>query len=90
MAPLNQPQKDILSFQILKELSSTSYACSSLIPLSGGTANFVYRGTLISPLNDRSSDGYTNMESVIVKHSTAFAAVNTSFELDVERCVWPS
>ncbi|PWY78442.1 phosphotransferase enzyme family protein [Aspergillus sclerotioniger CBS 115572] len=65
---------------IFKDLSETPYACSSLTPLSGGTANFVYRALLSHPL----PDGTT---SVIVKHSEAFVASNREFKLPAERCL---
>ena len=71
---------ETLAVAISQELSETPYACSSLTPLSGGTANFVYRALLSHPL----PDGTT---SVIVKHSEAFVASNREFKLPAERCV---
>ncbi|RAL04967.1 uncharacterized protein BO80DRAFT_490598 [Aspergillus ibericus CBS 121593] len=65
---------------ISKELAETPYACSSLTPLSGGTANFVYRALLSHPLPD-------GTKSVIVKHSEAFVAANREFKLPAERCL---
>jgi len=88
MAPLDQAEKDQLSAQILQELSQTRYACSSLTPLSGGTANFVFRGILTQPFSLPQEDGIpTTTESVVVKHTTAFASVNRDFPLHVSRCV---
>lgn len=55
-------------------LRRLSYDCSHLERLSGGTANFVFRGT-------RDSD------SVIVKHTKDYIASNREFQLPAERCV---
>ena len=65
---------------ILSELSTTPYACSSVEQLSGGTANFVFRGTLLQPL----PDGTT---TVVVKHTEDYVASNREFKLSAERCV---
>ncbi|KAL4926625.1 uncharacterized protein BDV17DRAFT_269181 [Aspergillus undulatus] len=63
-----------------KELSGTLYACTSLTQLSGGTANFVYRGVLSQPL----PDGTT---TVIVKHAEDYLASNAGFKLSAKRCL---
>ncbi|KAA8647484.1 hypothetical protein EYZ11_004400 [Aspergillus tanneri] len=60
--------------EILRKLS---YACGQLERLSGGTANFVYRGTL-------QSDETT---SVIVKHTKNYVASNRTFQIPAERCL---
>lgn len=62
--------------QITQSLLPTSFACSSLTRLSGGTANFVYRGTL---------SGTTN--SIIIKHTKGHSASNPDFKIDSKRCV---
>ncbi|KUL83778.1 hypothetical protein ZTR_08634 [Talaromyces verruculosus] len=71
---------------LLSELADTKYACSSLMRLNGGTANFVYRGVLTKP----ESIGSTKQEkpNVIIKHTTDFVALNREFKLDGERCVF--
>jgi hypothetical protein len=84
MAPLNQAEEDAIAASIVQELSETPYACTSLTQLTGGTANFVYRGFLAQPLP--ADDGST-AKSVIIKHSTDFVAINRDFPLDVTRCV---
>jgi hypothetical protein len=84
MAPLDQVEEDAIAARVLQELSETPYACSSLTQLTGGTANFVYRGILARPLT--AQDGST-VKSVIIKHSTDFVAINRDFPLDVTRCV---
>ncbi|KAL2820801.1 kinase-like domain-containing protein [Aspergillus cavernicola] len=65
---------------VAEELSSTQYACSQLLRLSGGTANFVYRGTLSKPLND-------GTVIVIVKHAEDYIASNKDFKLSATRCL---
>lgn len=66
---------------VASEISSSPFACSSLTQLSGGTANFVYRGVLSRPL----PNGTT---TVIVKHAEEYLASNSDFKLTAERCVW--
>lgn len=85
MAPLTQEETEELSARILQELQGTPYACSSLIRLTKGTTNFVFRGYLITPLHDETSTITTN--SVIIKHAAEFVAVNKDFLLDVSRSV---
>lgn len=87
MAPLEQAELDKLSTRTKQQLSSTSYACTSLTVLSGGTANFVFRGILAEPLLISRNGTVTTVKSVIIKHSTGFVAVNRDFPLDVSRCV---
>ncbi|KAE8134036.1 kinase-like domain-containing protein [Aspergillus pseudotamarii] len=65
---------------ILSELSTTPYACSSVEQLSGGTANFVFRGTL---LRSR-PDGTT---TVVIKHTEDYIASNREFKLSAQRCL---
>ncbi|GLA56593.1 hypothetical protein AtubIFM54640_000249 [Aspergillus tubingensis] len=72
--------KDLLNI-VSQELTGTRYASSSLTPLSGGTANFVYRAQLDQPLPD-------GTKSVIVKHTEAFIALNREFKLPAERCLF--
>jgi hypothetical protein len=87
MGPLQQAEKDVLSAQILQKLSQTLYASSSLTELSGGTANFVFRGILAQPLPIQDRSIATSTKSVIIKHSTDFAAINRDSPLDISRCV---
>ncbi|KAI0104218.1 kinase-like domain-containing protein [Nemania sp. FL0031] len=82
MAPLTETEEQTLVQQVLDQLASSSYACSALAKLGGGTANFLYRGTLKEPL----LDGGDNTSTVIVKVSTGFVATNKDFPLDVSRC----
>ncbi|CAI7613835.1 unnamed protein product [Penicillium discolor] len=71
----NTDERDETRDKISQQLSPTPFACSSLTRLSGGTANFVYRGTL-------SSTG----RSIIIKHTKDHSASNPDFKIDVTRC----
>ncbi|KAG5804865.1 hypothetical protein H9Q74_003443 [Fusarium xylarioides] len=68
---------------LLQQLENTVFACSSLIRLSGGSANYVYRGILIHAMPTR--DDAWDMESVIVKYSLGHVPGNTGFKLDLSR-----
>ncbi|KAM0523079.1 hypothetical protein ACHAPE_001571 [Trichoderma viride] len=86
MSPPSEEEGKTFVQQILKELAHTAYACSNLTKLSGGTANFLYRGTLLKPLD---GDADTKAaQTVVVKHSTSYVAVNRNFPLDVTRCLF--
>lgn len=65
---------------ILSELSTTPYVCSSVEQLSGGTANFVFRGTLLRPRQDGTT-------TVVIKHTEDYIASNREFKLSAQRCV---
>ncbi|KAG0159571.1 hypothetical protein PDIDSM_7093 [Penicillium digitatum] len=71
----NNNEPDQTRDVIEQQLSPTPFACSSLTRLSGGTANYVYRGTL-------SSTGQT----IIIKHTKDHSASNPDFKIDVTRC----
>lgn len=75
-------KSDEIAAQITRELASTEYACSSLTTLSGGSANFLYKGTLQKPLEDGTAE-------VAVKHGEGFSASSSSLELSQKRCVSP-
>ncbi|KFA63469.1 hypothetical protein S40285_00386 [Stachybotrys chlorohalonatus IBT 40285] len=64
---------------IRAQLAETPYAPSALKPLTGGTANFIYRATLVQPLADGTSD-------VVVKHGEAYVATVPDFKLNTSRC----
>ena len=69
-----------ISQGILDELRSTDYACSSLERLSGGLANYVFRGTLTAPLPDGTKE-------VAVKHAESSLARLPKWKLPIARCV---
>ena len=77
---LSDEEKMKIGLDIKHELSETPYACSSLGILSGGTANFLFRGYLIGLSPSRS-------KTIIVKHTKEFVSANRDFQLDASRCV---
>ncbi|KAI5860079.1 kinase-like domain-containing protein [Durotheca rogersii] len=84
MAPPAQPELDALVTRVLEQLSETPYSCSSLTRLVNGTTNFVFRGILTRPLplgDDKP------VETVIVKYTADFAALNKDLPIDASRCV---
>lgn len=86
MAPLNEEEEHAFTRQILDQLAQTPYACSALTKLSGGTANFLYRGTLLKPLE---GDADTKAaQTVVIKRSTNYVATNRDFPLDITRCIF--
>ncbi|KAJ6141587.1 hypothetical protein N7470_009977 [Penicillium chermesinum] len=72
----NRDEKDAVREEVQQLLAKTPFACSSLSRLSGGTANFVYRG--------QPDSGKPN--SIIIKHTKNYLASNSSFQLDAARC----
>ncbi|PNP83781.1 hypothetical protein FNYG_02469 [Fusarium nygamai] len=69
---------------LLQQLENTAFTCSSLVPLSGGSANYVYRGILMHTMPARYD--VLDMESVIVKYSLGHVPGNAGFKLDLSRC----
>lgn len=72
---------------LLEELLRTRYACSYLTKLDGGTANFLYRGKLVKPLDSHDGTPGSAIQTVVVKHSEGFSPGNREFLLDITRCV---
>ncbi|KAK1827826.1 kinase-like domain-containing protein [Podospora conica] len=70
---------DKFSHEILDELRGTKYACSSLTPLSGGNANFIFKGVLEKPLEDGTTE-------VAIKHGQGYVASNPAFGITTDRC----
>lgn len=79
---MTDPKVAKLTEDVLQGLSSTEYACSSLTPLSGGMANFIFKGTLTNPLPDGTKE-------VAVKHGEDYLAAIPAFLLPTTRCVSP-
>jgi hypothetical protein len=72
---------ETLAAKVQGELHETEFACSNLQVLSGGTANFLWRGTLDRPVSD------TTEAFVVVKHGEDHVATNPGFKLTTVRCV---
>ena len=73
---------DEISVKVQQSLRDTPYACVSLVKLSGGTANFVYRGILETPLQDGTG-------TVVIKHTEGYVASNPAFKITSTRSVSP-
>ncbi|TDL21319.1 hypothetical protein BD410DRAFT_299299 [Rickenella mellea] len=58
-------------------LQATSFASTSVVPLSGGNANFTFRLHLCAP--------YERRMTVVLKHAKSYAAFSKSFKFAVER-----
>jgi hypothetical protein len=67
---------------ILTGLESTPYACTELVPLSGGYVNFIYLGKLVSPLPTTPPT-----TQIIIKHAEPYVAANAAWPLPVARIV---
>lgn len=78
--PKAVPTQDVVESQLTEELAGTRFACRSLTALSGGTANFIFRGTLQTPLEDGTNE-------VVVKHGEAYGASTGTLSLPTTRCV---
>ncbi|KAI1331077.1 kinase-like domain-containing protein [Xylariaceae sp. FL0255] len=72
-------KRDEIDSKVLIDLEGTAYAATSLSPLSGGTANFVYHAKLQTPLPD-------GMQDVLIKHGEEFIANSPNFKLALRRC----
>ncbi|KAI2782880.1 kinase-like domain-containing protein [Daldinia loculata] len=68
-----------ITSKVLESLKGTPYEASALDVLSGGTANFIYRASLIQPLED-------GAQQVAVKHSEDYIATSPDFKLTLSRC----
>jgi len=77
---MSQETADEISQKVQECLKDSPYACASLTRLSGGTANFVYRGTLVTPLEDGS-------KTIVIKHTESYVATSPDFKLTATRCV---
>ncbi|KAK4639741.1 hypothetical protein QC761_711030 [Podospora bellae-mahoneyi] len=66
-ASKSHPKSQQMAEQVQEELNGTPYKLTSLEPLSGGLANFLFRGHLTNPLPDSSHD-------VAIKHGESFIA----------------
>ncbi|RDW88691.1 hypothetical protein BP6252_00723 [Coleophoma cylindrospora] len=70
---------DLIAASVQDALKDGPYACSDLVKLTGGTANFVYRATLDTPLSDGSS-------TIVIKHTEGYVALSPTFTLTSTRC----
>lgn len=67
--------------KVQKELAAGSeFKASELLPLTGGTGNFIFRATLSTALPNGTSQ-------VVVKHGEGYVASSPNFPLSTSRCV---
>jgi hypothetical protein len=79
------PMVDLTSVEGVENyLSRTPFVASNVIPLSGGTANFIYRIILQEPY---STDSVTPVHTVIFKHAEPYLATMNDFPYTTERQV---
>ncbi|KXJ94489.1 kinase-like domain-containing protein [Microdochium bolleyi] len=64
---------------VRKVLDPTPYAPADLVELSGGTANFIYRATLRTPLPDGTCE-------VLIKHGEDYVKNSPGLKLATSRC----
>ncbi|RYP73057.1 hypothetical protein DL769_004294 [Monosporascus sp. CRB-8-3] len=76
---MNPAAQDDVGTKVLKTLENTPFASSSLKQLSGGTANYIYRATLVAPLQDGTTE-------VLLKHGEDYVKDNPDFKLTLLRC----
>lgn len=84
MAPLNAEEMNNISVSVKGVLLATPYTCSSLSRMTGGTANFTFRGIFDTPLT---LSGGELVTTAVIKKATGFAAINKNFALDARRSV---
>ncbi|CAN8097287.1 unnamed protein product [Discula destructiva] len=78
-----KPTAEEIALDIKEQLSFTSFACSTLIPLSGGNANYIFMGRLSKPLDDRTT-------MITIKHGESHSASFTGLQLSTDRCTLES
>ena len=71
---------DEIKSEVFEWLKGTRYASTSLEPLLGGSANFIYRAHLSEPLEDGTAE-------VLVKHGEGYMASHPANKLATDRCV---
>lgn len=75
-----KPTPEEITSKLMRELAPTSFACTSLVPLSGGTVNFLFKGRLLKPFEDGTTE-------VVIKHGEGYSASFTGLGLSTDRCV---
>lgn len=90
------PTEEEVLAKVQESLTHRAYKCTSLTKLSGGTANYVYRGVLAGNVSQNDTvkqilidaaplqDG---TKSIVIKHTPPYVASNPAFSLTADRCV---
>ena len=80
---IDQPMANLATPQGIQEyFSDTEFSVASVVPLSGGHANFTYRGTLSTPL-----EGDAGGKTAIYKYTAPYVAAMKDMEYDPIRSV---
>ncbi|KAJ5203149.1 hypothetical protein N7449_005228 [Penicillium cf. viridicatum] len=69
-----------IATELLSSLESTSYACTELIPLSGGYVNYVYLGKLVAALPTTPPT-----TQIVIKHAEPYIATHSAWKSPVTR-----
>ena len=83
MATWTPKTTDEIKTEVFEFLRNTRYASTSLDPLPGGAANFIYRATLSTQLDDGTTE-------VLIKHGEPYMAVASENKISIDRCVLES
>lgn len=73
---------DPIANNIVQALKKTDWRLSRIERISGGNANFTYRGWLKKPAGYKES-----YDTIIIKHAEPYVALNREWAIDVERAV---
>lgn len=74
------PTSEEIASKIRYSLAPTGFACSTLTPLLGGTTNFIFKGQLLKPRDDGTTQ-------VVIKHGEDYSASRSDLSLSTNRCV---
>lgn len=83
MSTLKNEQDALMSLLLQQKLSTTSFACSEIRSVDGGSVNYVYRGTLRTPFQATSQ--VSDVKYVLIKHAAGHLSINRDFLIDVSR-----
>ncbi|CAI6335832.1 unnamed protein product [Periconia digitata] len=82
-----QTEHDQVVVHVQRALSKTTFSCSNLTPLSGGTTSFVFLGNLNYPLPPATGSGTSDTPSkAIVKYAAHHLSCSPEFLINPSRC----
>ena len=73
---------DPIASSIVQALKKTPWRLSRIERITGGNANFTYRGWLKKPAGYKES-----YDTIIIKHAEPYVALNQEWKVDVTRSV---
>ena len=77
-----KPSDDPIANSIVEALKKTEWRLSRIERISGGNANFTYRGWLKKPAGYKES-----YDTIVIKHAEPYVASNQQWAIDVSRSV---